>query len=127
MKASFLRAALVVLIAFVVAGCGLTLGGAPALLNPPNEATLACAASGSQYAFVWGAVPNAQTYTLTIDANAAPYPNVVTVPTTSTTASVAATMLTCDATYRWRVCVAFKDNPTPACSGYWTFTIQPAP
>gem|GEM_PF-2487411 len=130
MNAVSLRAALVVLLVGFVTGCGLTLGGAPILSSPENGSTIGCAASGTSYPFAWGAVPNANTYTLEVQQNTPPYTLVasVQVAAPATTASVPDTALTCGTTYRWRVCVVFKDgNPTPTCSGYWTFTIAPAP
>lgn len=130
MKSVSFRAALVVLLVVAVAGCGLTLGGAPILVSPQNGVPLACAAPGGSYQFTWGAVPNARTYVLEIDLNTAPYANVyntvVTAP--ATTFAVPDTGLLCGAAYRWRVGAVFTDtNPTPTWSGYWTFTILPAP
>lgn len=130
MKAVSLRAALVTLLVVVVAGCGLTLGGAPVLLAPPNGATLGCAVTGASYVFTWGAVPNARTYVLHIETNTAPYVIVynATVSAPATTLGVPDTDLACGATYRWRVGATFTEsNPTPTWSGYWTFTIVPGP
>jgi hypothetical protein len=75
-------------------------------------------------------VPNARTYVLHIELNTAPNTLVynATVAAPATTLAVPDTGLPCGATYRWRVGVAFTDtNPTPTWSGYWTFTILPAP
>lgn len=120
-----LRAALVALIVVAVAGCGVTLGGAPILAAPTNGHTFACAAPGQAYLFTWGAVPNAINYVLHIEANAAPNPLVynATIGASTTTLAVTDAQLPyCGDTFRWRVGATFATSPT-AWSGYWTFTI----
>jgi hypothetical protein len=121
----YLRSALVLLV-IAAAGCGMTLGGAPLLVFPADGATLGCAAPGSNYVFVWNPVPNAERYTLEVrDAVTDTVIAAVTVDADETTAAVPDTAIPCGGVqYRWRVCVAFVGtNPTPACSGFWRFTV----
>ncbi|MDQ7841858.1 MAG: hypothetical protein RDU83_12680 [bacterium] len=129
MNAVSLRAGLVVLLVAAVAGCGVTIGGAPILVSPPNGHTFACAAPGQAYLFTWGGVPNVINYILHIEANAAPYPivfNATIAAPTTTLAVTDAQLPYCGDTFRWRVGATFTSSPT-AWSGYWTFTILPAP
>lgn len=101
----------------------MTISGAPALISPPDAATLVCATTGS-YVFIWGAVPNATSYILEVWTTSTPSLPVEQQIVTATTASVAYTVLPCGAIYRWRVGATFASAPT-AWSGYWTFTILP--
>jgi len=113
---------LLLILPLAVSGCGWTIGGAPIQASPPNGSTLGC--SGTTYTFVWGSVPNASTYVLEVYNNATGI-QAASVTSTSTTAAVTAALLACGGvTFRWRVGAVFATNPTPAFSGYWTFTVQ---
>lgn len=127
MKRFPFRGALILLV-IAVAGCGYTIGGAPRLLAPADGAILGCAAAGTNYLFTWGAAVNAVTYVLEvyrISTNTLVASATVAAP--AQTVGLASTALTCggvNPAYRWRVGATLTAvNPTPAWSGYWTFTI----
>ncbi|MDI6771278.1 MAG: hypothetical protein QME77_01650 [bacterium] len=125
MRSVSLRAALVVLLVAAVAGCGLTLGGGPALIAPPDAAEITCAPA-VPLVFTWLAVPNATGYVLEVVTTGTPPLPVVSQTVTATTASWTYTLPHCGASYRWRVGATFTSSPT-AWSAYWTFTILPVP
>ncbi len=115
---------LLLMLPLAVSGCGWTIGGAPLLASPPNGSTQGC--SGTVYTFVWGAVPNATTYVLEVYNNATGV-MAASITASSTNADVTAALLACGGVaYRWRVGAVFAgtSNPTPAFSGFWTFTVQ---
>ncbi len=122
---------LLLVIPLAVSGCGWTIGGAPLLASPPNGSSLGCAAVGTSYVFTWGSVPNVSTYVLEVYNNTTGVlVATTTLPgasaTSSPTATVDAAALACGgAAYRWRVGAIFSgtSNPTPAWSGFWTFTL----
>jgi len=114
---------LLLILPLAVSGCGWTIGGAPLQASPANASSLAC--SGTVYTFVWGAVPNAASYVVEVYEVAAPGRLMASVSGTTQTASVTAALLACGGiVYRWRVGAVFTTNPTPAFSGFWTFTVQ---
>ena len=115
---------LLLILPLAVSGCGWTIGGAPLQASPANGSILAC--SGTDYAFVWGAVPNATNFVLEVYEVAAPGRLMASVTVgNAQTAAVAAALLTCGGVvYRWRVGAVFTTNPTPVFSGFWNFTVQ---
>ncbi len=114
---------LLLILPLAVSGCGWTIGGAPVLASPANGSTQGC--SGTTYIFVWGAVPSATTYVVEVYNNATGVLAAsVTASAPATSATVTAALLTCGGVaYRWRVGAVFATNPTPAFSGFWTFTV----
>lgn len=81
--------------------------------------------SGTAYTFTWGSVPNATQYVLETFNNATGVIAASVVVNGATTTGITAALLTCGGvTYRWRVGAVFAANPTPAFSGFWSFTVQ---
>lgn len=124
MRRFWLPGALVVL-TLAAAGCGVTLFSAPALVSPADGSTVACAATGT-YLFTWGKVPNATGYLFEVWTAGTSPVRLIAASTTDTSYAATGAALACDASYKWRVGAAFASSPT-VWSGYWTFTIAPAP